>query len=129
MSRQWPPKRPPPESVTWKAAARFHHNRGAVVGRTSRSARVLQDPLQADVDVGRRTGVPPHVTHAIRAALRHLRISEPPPRFRRSRAPPDRADIRCVWPLPWIVPTATNIDRKSTRLNSSHLGISYAVFC
>src|ERR1035438_7985742 len=23
----------------------------------------------------------------------------------------------------------TNIDRKSTRLNSSHLGISYAVFC
>src|ERR1035438_3252075 len=26
-------------------------------------------------------------------------------------------------------PTATPIDRKSTRLNSSHLGISYAVFC
>src|SRR5947199_7194331 len=24
---------------------------------------------------------------------------------------------------------ATTIDRKSTRLNSSHLGISYAVFC
>src|SRR5262245_49357880 len=24
---------------------------------------------------------------------------------------------------------AVNIDRKSTRLNSSHLGISYAVFC
>src|SRR5262245_38183904 len=23
----------------------------------------------------------------------------------------------------------TNLDRKSTRLNSSHLGISYAVFC
>src|SRR5258705_10071490 len=34
-----------------------------------------------------------------------------------------------------MVPAATsgakwsNIDRKSTRLNSSHLGISYAVFC
>src|SRR5256885_5137299 len=27
------------------------------------------------------------------------------------------------------VPLATNIDRKSTRLNSSHLVISYAVFC
>src|SRR5437899_5309056 len=26
-------------------------------------------------------------------------------------------------------PSATPIDRKSTRLNSSHLGISYAVFC
>src|SRR5205814_10387094 len=25
--------------------------------------------------------------------------------------------------------TATVLDRKSTRLNSSHLGISYAVFC
>src|SRR5437899_5782278 len=27
------------------------------------------------------------------------------------------------------VPTAYSEDRKSTRLNSSHLGISYAVFC
>src|SRR5438045_4488316 len=26
-------------------------------------------------------------------------------------------------------PTLTGVDRKSTRLNSSHLGISYAVFC
>src|ERR1035438_1367136 len=26
-------------------------------------------------------------------------------------------------------PTCKNADRKSTRLNSSHLGISYAVFC
>src|SRR5205814_5948754 len=28
-----------------------------------------------------------------------------------------------------IVPLLNGIDRKSTRLNSSHLGISYAVFC
>src|SRR5262245_62304628 len=27
------------------------------------------------------------------------------------------------------MPAATGTDRKSTRLNSSHLGISYAVFC
>src|ERR1039457_815045 len=27
------------------------------------------------------------------------------------------------------LPTNTNVDRKSTRLNSSHLVISYAVFC
>src|SRR5205814_10668657 len=26
-------------------------------------------------------------------------------------------------------PSSSRIDRKSTRLNSSHLGISYAVFC
>src|ERR1017187_8393694 len=30
---------------------------------------------------------------------------------------------------PAIAPTATAIDRKSTRLNSSHRCISYAVFC
>src|SRR5438045_4340688 len=28
-----------------------------------------------------------------------------------------------------LVVSATTLDRKSTRLNSSHLGISYAVFC
>src|SRR5438045_5804447 len=28
-----------------------------------------------------------------------------------------------------VVATRSDIDRKSTRLNSSHLGISYAVFC
>src|SRR5574342_984620 len=37
-------------------------------------------------------------------------------------------------PLPWLgsndaLPLATRIDRKSTRLNSSHHRISYAVFC
>src|SRR5260221_6220222 len=36
-----------------------------------------------------------------------------------------------VQPSPTIDPnyTATDIDRKSTRLNSSHTVISYAVFC
>src|SRR5438045_4464983 len=29
----------------------------------------------------------------------------------------------------WTTAVATPLDRKSTRLNSSHLGISYAVFC
>src|SRR5262245_62705104 len=28
-----------------------------------------------------------------------------------------------------MMPQESGIDRKSTRLNSSHLGISYAVFC
>jgi len=28
-----------------------------------------------------------------------------------------------------VYSTSTSLDRKSTRLNSSHLGISYAVFC
>src|SRR5256885_6530754 len=32
-------------------------------------------------------------------------------------------------PLRFVVPASAGIDRKSTRLNSSHLVISYAVFC
>src|SRR5262245_64168432 len=34
-------------------------------------------------------------------------------------------EIRCRWRNA----SARFVDRKSTRLNSSHLGISYAVFC
>src|SRR5262245_11833586 len=50
---------------------------------------------------------------------------------------PDRRDVRVLGVLP--IPTRRfvfarlgslgRVDRKSTRLNSSHLGISYAVFC
>src|SRR3712207_7077563 len=29
----------------------------------------------------------------------------------------------------WYIPNGNQIDRKSTRLNSSHANISYAVFC
>src|SRR5258707_10769094 len=32
-------------------------------------------------------------------------------------------------PLRWTCKSAANLDRKSTRLNSSHANISYAVFC
>src|SRR6202171_1861824 len=38
------------------------------------------------------------------------------------------AKAKCVVVLPSVVKAAF-IDRKSTRLNSSHLAISYAVFC
>src|SRR5436853_3710470 len=38
------------------------------------------------------------------------------------------ADIKKEGPS-FDLPIALGIDRKSTRLNSSHLGISYAVFC
>src|ERR1035441_9857846 len=31
--------------------------------------------------------------------------------------------------ISYTAPASGNVDRKSTRLNSSHLGISYAVFC
>src|SRR5262245_66497592 len=52
------------------------------------------------------------------------------------RSPPSTLKARVAPASPetgWLPPdaneTATNADRKSTRLNSSHLGISYAVFC
>src|SRR5207249_9271750 len=32
-------------------------------------------------------------------------------------------------PLGWACPDQHDVDRKSTRLNSSHVSISYAVFC
>src|SRR2546426_3333052 len=40
-----------------------------------------------------------------------------------------RAQIRPFWAFCQATPGATHADRKSTRLNSSHLVISYAVFC
>src|SRR5499426_4416662 len=43
---------------------------------------------------------------------------------RRSASPP-----KCSSPNSSATATARRQDRKSTRLNSSHLGISYAVFC
>src|SRR5262245_1073524 len=43
-------------------------------------------------------------------------------------APMDR-DIAMVFQNYALYPHMSVLDRKSTRLNSSHLGISYAVFC
>src|ERR1035441_10951982 len=60
-----------------------------------------------------------------------LMIRRPP----RSTLFPYTTLFRSIWFIPWVprVPsrsrTAPPRDRKSTRLNSSHLGISYAVFC
>src|SRR5262245_64852066 len=42
------------------------------------------------------------------------------------RKMPSRPRYRVAWPLDDLI---NGLDRKSTRLNSSHLGISYAVFC
>src|ERR1035441_10844944 len=49
-------------------------------------------------------------------------------------APPTPPPAVPDWALPGSathkqVPPPADLDRKSTRLNSSHLGISYAVFC
>src|SRR5437868_12033201 len=46
----------------------------------------------------------------------------------------DQIPTRCRWRdlenVPFVLfPQGSRIDRKSTRLNSSHVSISYAVFC
>src|SRR5690242_21176782 len=57
--------------------------------------------------------------------LGHLRE---PARPAHDRGRPARAD-RPVVPRPWRPARRAPPDRKSTRLNSSHMSISYAVFC
>src|SRR5256886_12222350 len=69
------------------------------------------------------------------AALKYMSGvgAEPsPPRF----GPSSHANVLCAVPLWLTVASKTfacdegpNLDRKSTRLNSSHSQISYAVFC
>src|SRR3712207_8332188 len=57
------------------------------------------------------------------------------PRFRRRPGPCHGSDRRADQPLsavhppPGMIGTDEQRDRKSTRLNSSHANISYAVFC
>src|ERR1039458_10882047 len=52
-----------------------------------------------------------------------LSLHDALPISRKARCSSERCGARCV------LPDAPDRDRKSTRLNSSHLGISYAVFC
>src|SRR5258705_7098278 len=47
--------------------------------------------------------------------------------FRSSKRTQERPTLQ-LWSR-WIGSERDEVDRKSTRLNSSHLGISYAVFC
>src|SRR3712207_9032849 len=64
-------------------------------------------------------------TTLFRSALRSSRRGP-------SRAPSRllRVVVRTVWrPLVELLHDGPGVDRKSTRLNSSHANISYAVFC
>src|SRR2546426_2112771 len=49
--------------------------------------------------------------------------------FRSYRFPQATSESRCEEPSALLEDRPRNEDRKSTRLNSSHLVISYAVFC
>src|SRR5690554_7629504 len=66
-----------------------------------------------------------------------LKFFEPPLLFKRKKQEPATTNLACLFDIdvyrPRIdrEPLLANIcrDRKSTRLNSSHVRISYAVFC
>src|ERR1039458_477366 len=64
------------------------------------------------------------------AARQHHRRERPPGIAPASPPPPaDRHHHRTPRPQEGHLAQERPLDRKSTRLNSSHLGISYAVFC
>src|SRR5437899_12919269 len=52
-----------------------------------------------------------------------------PPRLLLASAAARVAEAEATPPAAGLSSTPEPVDRKSTRLNSSHLGISYAVFC
>src|SRR5205814_8643719 len=83
-----------------------------------------------------RSASPAGLTHPARSAGTHTRASTAPPTVRRTRGGETGRALRRRRPaagarvrLPFFSGDLLEEDRKSTRLNSSHLGISYAVFC
>src|SRR5690625_5959437 len=60
--------------------------------------------------------------------MRHFRAKNGQPGAGKQRTGKSSDDVLVHVPLGTIV-TATETDRKSTRLNSSHVANSYAVFC
>src|SRR5205814_6251316 len=68
---------------------------------------------------------PGRVCAAFRAAAPRLFQSWRGPRQARSFS----TLLPAAWVREYLLQAEAGTDRKSTRLNSSHLGISYAVFC
>src|SRR5262245_62447389 len=87
----------------------------------------LHDALPIYRRGARRRNDHRHAVHPVRGSvgLRAHRQGPPP----RAGAAGGRCRVRLVAVAVAMVLAPGAADRKSTRLNSSHLGISYAVFC
>src|SRR5205814_10057693 len=98
------PRPPPPSSTLFPYTTLFRSDPGLAIVTPARS------PTVADAPGAERVAPPDNQDHVVgqvtSAVVEHAR--------KRSHGPVARIDRG---------------DRKSTRLNSSHLGISYAVFC
>src|SRR2546426_5113353 len=66
---------------------------------------------------------------AVAHLVRRLGLGQQVHRPLGQRARVQGIEVECVFPALAHVDRAAGGDRKSTRLNSSHLVISYAVFC
>src|SRR5690349_23496103 len=66
----------------------------------------------------KRLGEPLYKLHAVASFFPHFRVTPPP-----------KVSIHICRDTACHMAGASGIDRKSTRLNSSHVEISYAVFC
>src|SRR5256885_5420495 len=95
----------------------------------SQSQRLAQRTLAGSIQVGQRLG--PRVTHlkqqASRKAATQLELHSVVPCVDVIRGQRHRLYACAEQSHRWI--NHKEVDRKSTRLNSSHLVISYAVFC
>src|SRR5205814_4439689 len=108
----------PPDRLHADAAVKF-----AEMRRTGVAARVVDDAAKVSAALGRAdvivdaplsTGVRGAPTPLVAALIDAINSSGRPV---------------VALDVPSGLPADTSRDRKSTRLNSSHLGISYAVFC
>src|SRR5205085_11062318 len=99
-----------------------------VCRRSCSSVFLCQDPATTDIyTLSLHDALPISPEWAPRAARMPPQIRKSPPRLHQHSRPQSRLRPESrLRPLP---PSAALRDRKSTRLNSSHSQISYAVFC
>src|SRR5690606_40150942 len=97
--------------------------------------RVARAPLRHRRTLHENIPVLPAISRAASAITRHANPDEIPPADGRSDAPPVAVRSDFAEETPAFLEQQVDLapaaapDRKSTRLNSSHVKISYAVFC
>src|SRR5574340_1368427 len=105
-----------------RPVSRRHSRRGLVGGSTFRRTPISRSPLDKNPMPGHHSEL--HPVNEVNTKGQFFRAS-----FGKKPQVPKTA--RQAASLPWDISRGkrSSIDRKSTRLNSSHQKISYAVFC
>src|ERR1035438_3391260 len=124
------------DRFTIAQAVAIHDDRIVAVGTNQEMAR-LAGPNTRRIDLRGRAVIPGLIDnhmHLLRAAATWAReVRFDGVESRKQAIEMLRARAKAAGPGEWIYNIGgwahQQLDRKSTRLNSSHLGISYAVFC